>query len=113
MTWLGALEFAARRNSEEVHYSRPRTKPARKTWSMRCYSPQQQPQNTPVTPIGSFTKAIKEEVDKFAARFQADSQMELLSILDEQEISSLRAEYTLEKEPVPQSCLDTPLDRVV
>ncbi|KAH7305380.1 hypothetical protein BKA65DRAFT_486024 [Rhexocercosporidium sp. MPI-PUGE-AT-0058] len=90
----------------------------------------------------SFAKASKEEVDKIAARFQADPQkIKFLSILDEQvrllaeegrpdlsrflnsleslsiapsrEISSLRAEYGFEKEPVPQSCLDTALDRVI
>ncbi|KAL5318079.1 hypothetical protein ACEPPN_015183 [Leptodophora sp. 'Broadleaf-Isolate-01'] len=92
--------------------------------------------------IWSFAKASKEEVDKIAARFQADPRkMEFLSILDEQvrllaeegrpdlsrflnslesrsiapsrEISRLRAEYGFEKEPVPQSYLDTALDRVI
>ncbi|TVY80732.1 hypothetical protein LSUE1_G005970 [Lachnellula suecica] len=91
--------------------------------------------------IWSFAKASKGEVDKIAARFQEDSQkMKLLSILDEQvkllaeegrpdlsrfldslalhsiilseEVSSLRAEYGLEREPVPQGYLDTALDRV-
>ncbi|CZT06990.1 uncharacterized protein RAG0_12566 [Rhynchosporium agropyri] len=86
--------------------------------------------------IWSFAKASQEELDKTAARFQADLQKrELLSVLDEQvsllaeegrpnlfrfleslevrsiasskEISTLRAEYGLE------SCLDTALDHVV
>jgi len=92
--------------------------------------------------IWNFAKASKEEVDRIAVLFQADPQkMEFLSILDEQlrllaeegrpdlscfldslesrsivppkEISNLRAEYGLEKEPVPQSYLDTALDNVV
>ncbi|KAG9240040.1 hypothetical protein BJ878DRAFT_431158 [Calycina marina] len=92
--------------------------------------------------IWSYAKASKENVDKIAALFQADSRkMDLLSILDEQvellanegqpdlsrffdslevhsiippeEVSSLRAEYGLEREPVPQGCLDTAIDRVV
>lgn len=92
--------------------------------------------------IWSYAKASKENIDKIAAFFQADPQkVELLSILDEQvellarekrpdlfrffdsleshsitpsqEVSSLRAEYGLEREPVLQGCLDIAIERVV
>ncbi|KAH6690813.1 hypothetical protein BKA61DRAFT_684491 [Leptodontidium sp. MPI-SDFR-AT-0119] len=39
--------------------------------------------------------------------------LESRSIAPSREISSLRAEYGFEKEPVPQSCFDTALDSVI
>ncbi|KAH8760754.1 hypothetical protein BGZ57DRAFT_770046 [Hyaloscypha finlandica] len=92
--------------------------------------------------IWTYAKASKENIDKIAAPFRADPQkMELLSILDEQvellaqegqpdpsrlfdsleshsiipseEVSSLRTEYGLEREPVLQGHLDTAVDQVV
>ncbi|TVY92739.1 hypothetical protein LAWI1_G002816 [Lachnellula willkommii] len=91
--------------------------------------------------IWVYTKANKEDIDKFITLFQADSQkMELHSILDQQVellakegrpdlsrffdslesrsiiplkvVSSLRAEYGLEKESLPQGCLDITIERI-
>ncbi|KAH8587331.1 hypothetical protein B0O99DRAFT_642099 [Bisporella sp. PMI_857] len=91
--------------------------------------------------IWSYVKS-QEKVDKAASVFQADSQkMKFISILDEQvkllvqkgqpdlaqflnlldfhsimplrEITNLRAEYGLEREPVPQSYMEMALDQLV
>ncbi|KAH7330029.1 hypothetical protein BKA65DRAFT_480195 [Rhexocercosporidium sp. MPI-PUGE-AT-0058] len=69
----------------------------------------------------SFLKSrhhIDEQVRLLAEEGRPDlshflDSLESRSIAPSKEISSLRAAYGLEKEPVPQSCLDTALDRVV
>ncbi|KAG9240851.1 hypothetical protein BJ878DRAFT_263839 [Calycina marina] len=92
--------------------------------------------------IWSYVKSSKEEINKVALLFQADPQkMKLLSTIDEQvellvktgqpdlsrffdsleshaiitseEVSSLRAKYEQEREPVPRGELDTTINRIV